>query len=315
MNLSKQLSAWSGSGAFIEISLLGLRVFYQDFGEIDADPNETCLLVHGFPESSFSFHKVIEGLQHRFRRVVVVDMPGYGLSDKPGSEYSYSLIAQADAIMFVYRELGITGGHVICHDMGTSVVTEWLARYVNHQLPGWFSDSFKSVTFTNGSMVLGLAKLRLMQKLLLKQNIGPLISKFASYPMFAKTILSAHGAQDQHQLDNNDLQLLWENVALQDGHKKNHLVIRYLIDRHRFEGSRWLPSLPLASKCLPIHFCWGNADQVARIEMARYLHQTVCPDSTLTEMQDVGHFCQLASPEVWLDSVLRFYEPGTGVSR
>jgi len=308
VKLSKQLNEWSTSGAFFVLPLLDLRVFYQDFGDTQADADQTCLLVHGFPESSYSFHKVVEGLLQRFKRVVIVDMPGYGLSDKPGAEYSYSLIAQADAIMLTYRELGITGGHVICHDMGTSVVTEWLARYVNKQTPAWFSDSFKSVTFTNGSMVLGLAKLRLMQKLLLKENLGPLISHLASFSMFEKTVLSAHGAQDQHQLDNHDLQLLWENVALQDGHKKNHLVIKYLIDRRRFEESRWLPSLPLASQTVPIHFCWGDADQVARIEMARYLHKTICPNSTLTEMQGVGHFCQLGSPEVWLENVLRFYD-------
>ena len=308
MILSDELKQWRSLGSYHEVAPLNLNVFAIDLGDQKATAGETCLLVHGFPESSFSFHKVTTGLLTYFKRVVLVDMPGYGFSDKPESEYSYSLIAQADTLMAVYKQLGIKGGHVICHDMGTSVVTEWLSRSVNQLLPGWFSESFQSVTFTNGSMVLRLAKLRFMQKLLLRKNLGPLVSQFSSYSMFEKTIRSAHGAHGQHSLSHQDIALLWQSATLLDGHKKNHLIIRYLNDRKRFESTRWLPSLKFISKQIPIHICWGDADKVAKIEMARYLNSSVCSESTLTEMPGVGHFCQIGSPKLWLDSILAFYE-------
>ncbi len=312
MILSAELLEWQAKGALYEVPPLGLRVFAIDLGNTEAPADKTALLIHGFPESSFSFHKVLEGLQTRFERLVLLDLPGYGFSDKPGSEYSYSLVPQAEAALSVYQQLGVRGGHIISHDMGTSVVTEVLARDVNQQLPAWFSDSIKSVTFTNGSMVLGYAKLRVMQKLLLNKKIGPVISSLARYSLFENTVNSAHGASGDHALSDQDINLLWQNTVMQDGHKKNHHIIRYLNDRRRYEQTRWLPSLRLASELRPIHVCWGDADQVATIEMAKYLKRSVCPNSVFTIMKGAGHFCQLGSHELWLSSVLNFYNTQLG---
>jgi len=302
-----QLVSWQAQGSFYQVPPLALKVFAIDMGDSTAEPEQTCLLIHGFPESSFSFHKVVEGLLSQFKRLVLIDLPGYGFSDKPGEDYSYSLVAQADAAFSVWQQMGVTGGHIISHDMGTSVTTEILTRLVNQQLPAWFSESVKSVTFTNGSMVLGYAKLRVMQKLLLNKYIGPLISSQARFSLFENTVLSAHGADGDHALSDEDVSQLWQNCVLQGGHKKNHHIIRYLNDRRRYEQTRWLPSVRLASQQLPLHLCWGDADQVARIDMARYLKRSVCPDATFTVMPGAGHFCQLGSPELWLASVLPFY--------
>ena len=43
--------------------------------------------------------------------------------------------------------------------------------------------------------------------------------------------------------------------------------------------------------------------------MAKYLATQVCLSSELTVMPGVGHFCQLGSPERWLESVNAFYHP------
>ena len=307
--MDSELQAWRDQGDYVTIDPLQLKVFFKQFGHAAADPGSTLLLLHGFPESSFSYHKVVKGLLSRFQRVVLFDMPGYGFSDKPGSRYSYSLIPQADAALQVWQHLGVTGGHVLSHDMGTSVLTEIVARHVNQQLPSWFGDGLQSITFTNGSMALDFAKLRVMQKLLLKKRLGPLISRLSSYSLFRRTIVSAHGVgmDEPHGLKERDIGFLWENAVQQDGHKKNHYTIRYLDDRKRYEKTRWLPALGIASDSLPTHFCWGDADQVARIEMAHYLKNEICPAATLSVMSGAGHFCQLGSPDLWLESVDKFF--------
>ncbi len=307
--MDSELLSWLETGDHFTIPPLQMEVFHKQFGNESAGPDRTLLLLHGFPESSFSYHKVIPGLLSTFERIVLFDMPGYGFSDKP-KQYSYSLIPQADAALQVWQHLGITGGHVLSHDMGTSVLTEIVARHVNQQLPGWFQDGLQSLTFTNGSMSLRFAKLRVMQKLLLSKGLGPFISTLAGYSLFRKTVLSAHGVGvgAPQGLSERDIQLLWENSMEQDGHKKNHNTIRYLNDRRRFEKTRWLPALSIASESLPTHFCWGDADQVARIEMAHYLKNEVCPASTLSIMPGAGHFCQLGSPELWLRKVTGFFK-------
>lgn len=301
--MNAELTRWGEPASTVAVQPFGYQVFYKELGSSSVGADETLLLIHGFPESSFSFHKVVDGLLSHFKRIVLLDLPGYGFSDKPESDYSYSLVPQADAVLAVWQHLGVKGGHILSHDMGTSVLTEIVARHVNQQLPSWFSHGIQSLTFTNGSMVLELANLRLMQKLLLNKKLGPILSNAARYSLFRKTIISAHGVP----MDESDIESLWQNCLMQNGHKKNHHIIRYLNDRKRYEKTRWLPALSIASKTVPTHICWGTADQVAKVAMAHYLKEKVCPEAILTLMPNAGHFCQIGSPLLWVESVLRFY--------
>lgn len=295
------LEKWASDGDYFTTPLLNHKIFYKDIGSKNAKSKNTLLLMHGFPESSFSYHKIIEGMKKIFDRIVLFDMIGYGLSDKPTEKYSYSLLDQANSALLIWQHLGIKGGHILAHDMGDSVTTELAARHVQNLLPAWFSDGFQSFTFTNGSMVLGLAKLRITQKILLSKY-GKSLSKIFSYNLFEQQVKSAHG---NNNLSKEDLELLWENILFNDGRTKTYLTIKYLNDRKQFENTRWLPALKKLN--LPIHLCWGEEDQVARVAMAHYLKKEICPKATLTLMPGVGHFCQLGSPEKWIESISEFY--------
>ena len=87
---SEQLDYWFQKGEHIEVGPFKHKVFLQDYGRAATPANETLLLLHGFPESSYSYHKVINGLPKRFNRIIVFGMLGYGLSDKPTEDYTYS---------------------------------------------------------------------------------------------------------------------------------------------------------------------------------------------------------------------------------
>lgn len=292
---------WKLSGSFIELEPFYHRVFVVQIGSVAADPKDTLLLLHGFPESSFSYHKVIPGLLQRFDRIVLFDMLGYGFSDKPVTNYTYSLFEQADLALQVWNHFNIQGGHLLAHDMGDSVATELCSRHVFNLMPEWFRGGFQSATFTNGSMVLDLAKLRITQKILLSRY-GHLLRKIPTYNIFKQQVLSAHG---NNNLKEEDINHLWKLNTLQDGHQKTYLTIKYLNDRKRFEKTRWLPALSLLD--IPIHLCWGDEDAVAKVEMAYYLKSEICPNAQLTIMEGLGHFCQLGSPEKWNSCVLAFY--------
>lgn len=296
-----RLISWRDSGTFIPHGANGLKIFTKSLGNADATANNTLLIIHGFPESSFSFHKVLDGLSKIFDRIVLLDLPGYGWSDKPTAGYTYSLMEQADAVFTVWRHLGVSGGHLLSHDMGDSVATEILARHELGIMPSWFADHLQSLTFTNGSMVLDMARLRITQKILLSRY-GYLMRNVVNYKIFNQQIKSAHG---NGNLPEQEIQLLWQANCLQEGHRKTFLTIKYLNDRKRFENTRWLPALGQTK--LPIHLCWGDDDAVAKVEMAHHLKKNVCTDASLTIMKGVGHFCQLGSPDQWLDSVGSYY--------
>lgn len=259
------------------------------------------MLIHGFPESSYSYHKVIDGLKERFDRIVLVDFPGFGLSDKP-DRLTYSLMEQADALLFAWRRLGLRGGHVISHDMGDSVLTELVSRAVQFLLPAWFDAGLKSVTFTNGNMVMEKAALVPMQKLLRNHTLGPILNRFTRYSTFKSQVKMANGAP----IEGADIEHMWRLNALKDGHLLTCKIIRYLDERDRFQNPRWLNALSQFDG--PVHICWGEADAVAPQQVARHLKDQVRPDARLTLMPGVGHFCQLQSPEVWCASVTQFYD-------
>ncbi len=300
--MSPQLTNWKASGEYIPYGPFKHQLFVKQLGAINASPDKTLLLIHGFPESSYSYHAIVEGMLKTFDRIVLFDMLGYGLSDKPTENYTYSLFEQADTVLQVWKHFGIKGGHVLSHDMGDSVLTEIVARHENDQMPAWFSEGIQSLTFTNGSMVLELADLRITQKILLSKY-GYLMKNVTTFKIFDQQVRSAHGNQN---LSAEEIQVLWEGNTLQDGNQKTYLTIKYLNDRKRFEKTRWLPALGQTK--LPVHICWGNEDAVARIEMAHYLKQNVCKHATLTIMDGVGHFCQMGSPEKWIEAVSQFYK-------
>ncbi len=301
MPLITALQAWEATGIYIHLGPFQHKVFVKQIGSEKATPEKTLLLLHGFPESSYSYHAVAERMLRYFDRIILFDMIGYGLSDKPTKNFTYSLFEQADLALQVWHHFGVVGGHLLSHDMGDSVATELVARQVGQLLPGWFSAGFQSYTFTNGSMVLDLADLRITQKILLSRY-GALMSQLSSFKIFNQQVRSAHG---NNKLSNENIEALWNAVQQQDGNRKNHLLIKYLNDRKRFEKTRWLPALSQTE--LPIHICWGDADAVARVEMAHYLKERVCSNATLTIMVGVGHFCQIGSPIIWAESVGKFY--------
>lgn len=311
-NTQTLLKSWADKGRYTSLRLgeKPLDIFYLDLGSPNASADKTLLILHGFPESSYSFHQVIDGLLQQFERLVLFDMLGYGLSSKPDVDvYSYSLIEQADTALMLWRVLGVEGGHLLSHDMGTSVATEIAYRDANQLLPEFISTGIKSYTFTNGSMMLKHADLRIMQKALLSP-LGSRLAQLSRYPLFKKQIISAHGSlqTNAHSLDEIEIKMLWAFQQCNNGKQRIHHIIQYLNDRKRFENIRWLPALSDLSSKKPIHICWGEADQVARVEIARELHEVICRESALTLMPKVGHFCQLGSPETWLQAIINFYQ-------
>jgi pimeloyl-ACP methyl ester carboxylesterase len=298
--LPPELLAWEARGTYLSVGPAGHRLYVQSVGAPGAAPADTLLLVHGFPESSFSFSRNVDALARRFARVVLVDLLGFGLSDKP-TNHSYSLFEQADLALDAWRQLGVTGGHLLGHDMGDSVLTELVARHTRGLLPGWFSGGLPSLTFTDGSMVMALARLRVSQ-VLLRSPLGRFLGPIGGYRVFGQQLRSASGGT----LAERDIELMWAALRHNDGRRVQHRIVRYIDERVRFESTRWLPALAAAS--MPIHLCWGALDRVSPQAIAEHLKARVCTAARLTLLPGAGHFCQQEDPDAWNDAVLGFWE-------
>ena len=91
----------------------GWRMHYVDEGA-----GYPVLLLHGNPTWGFLYRDVIGPLVRSRRRVIVPDMIGFGLSEKPAREHAHTLdghIANLDGLV---RHLDLTRVTVVCHDWG-----------------------------------------------------------------------------------------------------------------------------------------------------------------------------------------------------
>jgi pimeloyl-ACP methyl ester carboxylesterase len=91
----------------------GWRMHYVDEG--GGDP---VVLLHGNPTWGFLYRDVIPPLLQRGYRVVVPDMIGFGLSEKPTREHAHSLDGHTANLVALMRQLRLERITLVCHDWG-----------------------------------------------------------------------------------------------------------------------------------------------------------------------------------------------------
>ena len=103
-------------------SLDGARIRYQSYGK----GREALVLIHGWTCNLDNWREGIPDLSKR-SRVIAIDLPGHGQSDKPQIAYTMDLFARAvDAVM---RDAGVKGAVLVGHSMGTPVARQFYRKY------------------------------------------------------------------------------------------------------------------------------------------------------------------------------------------
>jgi pimeloyl-ACP methyl ester carboxylesterase len=150
--------------------------------------------------------------------------------------------------------------------------------------------------------VLELANLSPFQ-LLLASPIGFITAPFAIEPFVMGSVEKNDGSG---KLSDDDLDLMWENLQLQQGNRKMWLLGRYYNDRFALEQSRYHPAL--AATTLPVHVMWGEGDVIHPVDVAHFLVEEIFTgDPRLTIIPGGGHFIALTVPVDWMTGVRNFY--------
>jgi len=272
--------AWERSGRYVEVP--GQRLFVVERGE-----GPVLLLVHGFPTSSYDYRPLMERLSSRFR-CIAFDFPGFGLSSKPVA-YSYSLFQQADAAQALLQALGIERARVVCHDMGTSVLCELLAR----QDEGRLGCVLEHVLFTNGSMLQWRADLTPFQKLLASNE--SLLQGIEVCALIPDAMVSGLRAITQRKdaITADDAVVIRDLLVHDDGHLRLPALAGYMRERY-INKERWIGALIRNAPRSSI--AWASDDPIANLAMGRELH-SLMPESPYMELEGVGHFVIFEDPE------------------
>ncbi|MFI7325480.1 alpha/beta fold hydrolase [Streptomyces rubiginosohelvolus] len=81
------------------------------------------LLVHGFPESWYSWRHQLPALASAGYRAVAIDVRGYGRSSKPAETDAYRMLDLVADNVAVVRALGAESAVIVGHDWGSNIAS------------------------------------------------------------------------------------------------------------------------------------------------------------------------------------------------
>jgi pimeloyl-ACP methyl ester carboxylesterase len=112
----------SSQGESHYASLDGKRVYYKSYGK----GSEALVLVHCWSCNMDHWRDQIPDFAKR-SRVIALDLPGHGQSDKPEVAYTMDLFARAvDAVL---RDAGVERAVLVGHSIGTPVIRQFYRKY------------------------------------------------------------------------------------------------------------------------------------------------------------------------------------------
>ena len=294
------IRTWESIGAYRTIG--GDRVFVVDAAATGRVTGPPLLVVHGFPTSSIDFVECLPALRDG-RRVLLLDLPGFGLSAKP--DRPYSLFDQAGVVEQVAAAAGVVEVDLLTHDMGDSVGGELLAR----ALGGASVLTVRRRVLTNGSIYLALAHLTAGQELLaalpdaaLAADAAP--SRDALLAALLATMAPATSATD-------GVRAAADLIVRDGGNRLLPRLIRYIHERREHEA-RWTGAIESHPARLGI--VWGDLDPIAVWPMTDELLRRR-PDATRTRLAGVGHYPMLEAPGAFVDAVVAALDSDRGPKR
>jgi len=259
------------------VTIGNLKVKY-----IESGTGQAVVLLHGNAGGVEDFeYGMMENLA-RDHRVIAIDRPGHGGSDRPkGKEASVEF--QAKLLHETLLNLGITRPTLVGHSWGGSLALCYTLKYPDDVAglvllaPAAYPDDHahvllrafaKTPVLSNVSIAIGKA---LFGHLLLKQNLDD-----AFYPQRVPTSYLKMAAKTW--LGNKQLRAYLEDQLLLND------SLREMKDRY-------------SEINIPVIIITGDKDKVVRSKDNAYRLQKAIPGSRLIELKDTGHEIPMTRPD------------------
>ena len=117
----------SAAGESRYTKLDGARLHYVNYGK----GSEALILIHGWTMNEDNWRDQVKDLAKR-NRVIAVDLPGHGKSDKPQVTYSMDFFARA--VEAVMRDAKVKRAVLLGHSMGTPIARQFYRKYPDKTL-------------------------------------------------------------------------------------------------------------------------------------------------------------------------------------
>jgi pimeloyl-ACP methyl ester carboxylesterase len=122
-----QIIAWRATNAHpplgIFVPVNGGKLHLRDIGPRDAPPERTLVLIHGASGNHLALLEPLQPLLEAHYRIIAIDRPGHGHSERVNGRDDASPTRQADLIAQAMLAIGVPRAIVLAHSFGGAVGT------------------------------------------------------------------------------------------------------------------------------------------------------------------------------------------------
>lgn len=235
------------------------------------------VLAHGWPWSSYSWHRVIPALAQRYR-VYWYDMPGYGRSDK-GAGMRTSLDVQGEVFAMMLEHWGLPRPLVVAHDMGGAVTLR------AHLLHGREYERY---------VLMNVVAMRPWGSAFF-DHVGRHVEAFTGLPPHIhRAVVDAYvrGAIVNDLED--DVDALVQPWLSDAGRESFYEQFAQADEKYTLEVEDSYGEVRA-----PVAILWGELDPWIPLDRGRALHRRM-PQASFEVLPGIGHLPQLEDPDVVL---------------
>jgi pimeloyl-ACP methyl ester carboxylesterase len=269
---------------FVKIN--NLTVHYKSAGQ--GEP--VFILLHGFGDSVYSWHTVMEPLS-QYGRVIAYDRPAFGLTERPmewEGENPYSPQAQVDLLLGILDYFDVSRAMLVGNSAGGTIAMEF---YLQHPERVQSLILVDPAVYIGGSApdalgwLLRTPQMRHLGPLIARriQKYGPELLQRAWYDPTKLSQEAIANYEEPLMVENWDVALWDLTTASQDLH----------LDQHLDEFT------------LPVLVITGDTDRIVPTEQTLRLAEEL-PNSTLVVIPQAGHVPHQEQPALFMQAVEEF---------
>ena len=253
------------------------------------------LLVHGFPETWWAFHKMIP-LLAQTHRVFAVDLPGFG--DSSNADGAYDSVTTAQTLHALIEHLDVGPMHITAQDISGSTVFRLVSTHpddilsftaIETGLPGFGWEAFADVAHGGAWHIGVLAEPAITEMLLTGRERAFL----ADYAFPSLTVVAG-------SITDADIDEFVRTYSRPHGFRGANGSYRSLLTEGA-ELQALAESSPVTTPVLTVGAGGGDFTKAT-------MSQAVGGDIRSVRLDGVGHYAALEAPERLSDALLQFVD-------
>ena len=261
-------------------------VFVQEKGPSDGIP---VVLFHGTAAWSELWWRTTDALAAANFRVIALDLPPFGFSDRPGT---YTRVDQAARVNDVLGALKASPAIIVGHSFGAGAATELVMRYPDRARALVLVDAALGLT-SEPSDPPAIVQPKWIRELLVSLTItNPLATKFLLQSLIAK---KERALPEYVEILQRPTHRAGSTPQIADW-------VYYFLGSDRSAESA--DRAAYARMKAPVTILWGDKDTVTPPEQASDL-KGLLPQATLTMLPGLGHIPQIEDPAAFNDALLK----------